>query len=900
MSDQAVLAGVAQASSPSALRTEAIGFPLGDASARIAALTQQVTRLQRTVVRQQEIISTLSASRGGDRGSDVSTASGAISGDGGAVSVEDVPSEYAVMAESPAAASEALLFASRSVARNRSISGVINTIMSRCRQLIGSDVVNFFILDHKTHELWSETSRGVDEIRFPITAGIAGYVARTGKVVNIDDAYTSPFFNPEFDRKTRFRTGSVLCLPVRDADGEILGVAQAINKHGARSFSQADIDLIHAFTAQVSVSIYNAIYIDKLNTLLTHQSTAPEREAADLAAILPDILTTAADVLEVPDIRVFLLERSLASGLDLESDAPPTDVPPSDAQRLVAPIPVPLALGSGSGSLPASHVAFPASHGLSGVALAERRTVCLAAVSHEPLYEPYLEGPPLASSFIATPLLDGQGRAVGVLTAANKFGARNFSSGDRMLVQYVANRIEGIVQHCRLLSQVVGSERLLRNIVHSLDQVLLILDDSGRLVLSNHRKQTAKLFPNTTMAALRSSHYSAWMDVDEMRAAVDAVLDSGVSQEAVDVDVRGAGTTIISFRASLLREADGAVRAKREITLNRYLSPAVASKVLADESATISPINTPSHAVRSRASMTQPEWATATVLFADIIGFSSMAESMDAPHVVALLNDYFPPMIDVVLERGGVLDKLIGDCVMATFGVPYPTPTDAVDAVDAALDMLDSIDAFNIRRCRDGLDSVQVGIGLHTGKVVAGNIGSLDRMDYTVVGDNVNLASRTEMLTRTYGVPLLVTEATLSAAGLPLETGGADDPSPSPDKLVRLVDRVRVKGKTTTVRVFQVARTKPSVRDMFAGYTSAYKAYQSREFDAAQQAFARLAEDHDDRPSAVMAARASHFAAALAAASEAGADPADAAAARSGALAAAGWNGGVWVMTSKF
>ena len=130
------------------------------------------------------------------------------------------------------------------------------------------------------------------------------------------------------------------------------------------------------------------------------------------------------------------------------------------------------------------------------------------------------------------------------------------------------------------------------------------------------------------------------------------------------------------------------------------------------------------------------------VLFADIRGFTSLSEKMDPPKVVYVLNNYFQSMIDVIFKYSGTLDKIIGDELMVLYGVPIKAENDCQNAVDSAISMLDSLRDFNKKMNNEGLPQLNIGIGINFGKVVSGNIGSRQQMNYTVIGDNVNLAAR--------------------------------------------------------------------------------------------------------------------------------------------------------------
>lgn len=189
----------------------------------------------------------------------------------------------------------------------------------------------------------------------------------------------------------------------------------------------------------------------------------------------------------------------------------------------------------------------------------------------------------------------------------------------------------------------------------------------------------------------------------------------------------------------------------------------------------------------------------ATVLFSDIRSFTSISERMQPEEVVSFLNDYLQRMVDIVFEEGGIVDKFVGDAVMAVFGAPIVKPDDATRAVRAAVRMLQEVERFNQDQRRCGGVEIHIGIGLHTGPLIAGNIGSDKKMEYTVIGDTVNVASRVESLNKELKTELLITQDCYDATGRAFE--------------VRPMPPVSVKGKTQKLQVYEVLRDRAAVGD---------------------------------------------------------------------------------------
>jgi adenylate cyclase len=191
------------------------------------------------------------------------------------------------------------------------------------------------------------------------------------------------------------------------------------------------------------------------------------------------------------------------------------------------------------------------------------------------------------------------------------------------------------------------------------------------------------------------------------------------------------------------------------------------------------------------------ESITVTILFTDIRSFTSISETMDAQALVALLNEYFTEMVSIVMQHDGVVDKYIGDAIMAVFGAPVSRPDDAKNAVRAAVRMRQALARLNERLAERGLAPLQTGIGLHTGEVVAGNIGSERRMEYTVIGDAVNLASRLEGTTKELGVSVVISDVTHALTRDVVET--------------RPLKEITVKGRAQPVMTYEVLGIKGEV-----------------------------------------------------------------------------------------
>ncbi|NNL65234.1 MAG: adenylate/guanylate cyclase domain-containing protein, partial [Myxococcales bacterium] len=225
--------------------------------------------------------------------------------------------------------------------------------------------------------------------------------------------------------------------------------------------------------------------------------------------------------------------------------------------------------------------------------------------------------------------------------------------------------------------------------------------------------------------------------------------------------------------------------------------------------------------------------AVLTVYFSDVAGFTSIAERLAPGELVALLGEYLEEMSQGIWQTGGTVDKYIGDAVMAFWGAPLPVPDHPLAAAEAALEM-----QVETRRLREtlggkvpGMDRLKIGIGIHSAEVSVGNMGSVKRVDYTVIGDGVNLCARIESLTKKYGAEVLA-------------SGNLIERLPE-GFLYRELDEIMVKGKHEGVRLFELlgrGEATPEQKAWLEAYGAGLPAYKAGRWDEAEAAFRRCKE----------------------------------------------------------
>ena len=288
--------------------------------------------------------------------------------------------------------------------------------------------------------------------------------------------------------------------------------------------------------------------------------------------------------------------------------------------------------------------------------------------------------------------------------------------------------------------------------------------------------------------------------------------------------------SITSFRV-ITEERD-----KRKIrrTFSQYLSPGVIALIEKDPNEYIRPGG---------------EVKDLTVMFSDIRDFTTLSEGLTPDELVNLLNQYLSAMTDILFRNLGTLDKYIGDAIMAFWGSPFPQPDHAARACTCALEMIASLEKLNQKWVEQGGRPIAIGIGLNTGPVNVGNMGSDKRLAWTVMGDNVNLASRLEGMTKQYRSRIIISESTYDQVA---------------DQFVaREVDRIRVKGKKLPVVIYELLAP-ISKADAYAAllekYNAALDVYRSQNWPEATGMFGELlAEYPDDGPTQVLLQRCIEF-----------------------------------------
>ena len=270
--------------------------------------------------------------------------------------------------------------------------------------------------------------------------------------------------------------------------------------------------------------------------------------------------------------------------------------------------------------------------------------------------------------------------------------------------------------------------------------------------------------------------------------------------------------TITSFR--MIFEEREKRRVRR--TFERYVSPGVIQLLEKDP---------------RKYFKTGGESKELTIMFSDIRSFTTISEGLTPDELVRLLNEYLGAMTDILFKRWGTLDKYIGDAIMGFWGSPFPQADHSIRACACALDMRAKLKDLNRKWESEGRKQLAIGIGINTGEVNVGNMGSSKRFAWTVMGDNVNLASRLEGITKEYRVQCVVSESTYAAC--------------QDDFVFREIDRIRVKGKTLPVTIYELldwSRNESLYTERIVRFSEALTAYRRQEWTEAIELFSAIKE----------------------------------------------------------
>ncbi|HIJ85902.1 MAG: adenylate cyclase [Magnetococcales bacterium] len=695
---------------------------------------------------------------------------------------------------------EMLLSISRQVAANETLEEMLKTILELTTEKTHSERGSVFLNDVRTGELYTRYAQGNirREIRILNNQGIAGHVFQAGRGIIIHDAYQDDRFDSSVDKETGFVTRSIMCAPIRTAKGVVIGVVQSLNKREG-SFTEDDLKLLEAMTQQAAIVLENAQQIERME--ITRK-------------LEMEFLEMVSDITSEIEIDSLLQKVIREATRLLQADRGTLFLNDEKTNELFSRV----AMGGSIGE-----IRLPNHVGIAGAVFTSGETINIPYAYADLRFNPAFDKKTgyFTRSIICIPVVNKEGRTIGVTQMLNKKGG-SFNHEDESRLKAFTAQVAIALENAKLFEDIQRMKNYNESVLESMTNGVITINDEGIIATANTASQ--KILQVTLDEVLKKPAKEFFVDNAWIMEKVDHVTKAQREEVLMDVEIRipkgkvSANLTILPLVSSdnkhlgiLIMIEDISSEKRMKSTMSRYMDPGLAAQLMGEEE-----------------DLLGGKSVVATVVFTDIRSFTTLTEELGPQGTVKLLNEYFTLMVDCIQEEGGMLDKFIGDAMMAAFGLPIPKGDDEDRAVRAAIAMINALNSFNVKRAREGKMAVKMGIGLNTDTVVSGNIGSPKRMDYTMIGDGVNLAARLESACKQYSAQILISENTYKKLRGTYR--------------VREVDKVVVKGKTKPVSIFEVLdyhteESFPNLMEAVNHFKNGFNHYQAGRFEKAVHGF---------------------------------------------------------------
>ncbi len=693
--------------------------------------------------------------------------------------------------------SEFLLNLTRRVATIKNLDELLETLVEIISREMDAERGTLFLNDPATGELYSRVAQGTfnREIRLLNDNGIAGSVFQSGKGEIVHDTYSDPRFSRDTDDNTGFRTKSILAAPVVTAGGDVIGVVEALNKRSGE-FTADDLELLEAIATQASVALQSSQYVEHMV-----KTRKQEMEFLDLVA----------DITSSLDLSVLLRRVMGEAARMLKADRSTLFLNNEKTGELMSEV------GEGLNSV---QIRLPNHVGIAGAVFTSNETINIPHAYADLRFNPAFDKKTgyFTRSILCVPVVNKNGRVIGVTQALNKRGGP-FTGEDEARLRAFTAQVSIALENAKLFDDVQNMRNYNESVLESMTSGVITLNEEGQVQTCNAagyrilRSESGEIIDRPAGEIFTGEN--GWVNERIAKGAganaSDVIMDGEIVFGEETLNVNLTIQPLISLKekrlGTMLMLEDISSEKRMKSTMSRYMDPGLTDQLLA-----------------SGGDLLGGRSVEATVLFSDIRSFTTLTEELGAQGTVALLNEYFTLMVNCVTREEGMLDKFIGDALMAVFGIPVGHGDDPDRAVRAAITMITELDRLNELRVSRGQKAIDMGIGLNTDTIVSGNIGSPKRMDYTVIGDGVNLAARLESACKEYSARILVSEATVRKL--------------KGSYRMREIDLVVVKGKTEPVSVYEILdfhteETFPNLQEVVGHFKAGLKFYRSGEFDRA-------------------------------------------------------------------
>ena len=717
--------------------------------------------------------------------------------------------------ESKLVRTEMLLSVTQKIAGLKNLSEILWTLIDMTTKELDADRGSLFLNDALTGELYSRVAQGelTREIRILNTTGIAGAIFQSGDGEIIHDAYKDDRFNSKIDEQTGYVTKNIVCAPVRTVRGDIIGVLQILNKRKGR-FTKDDLEIVEAITLQAAVSLQNAQGVEEM-----HKSREKEMEFLDIVS----------DVTAEIDLGSLLQRVMLEATRMLNADRATLFLNDEKSDELFSRV----AMGEGIGE-----IRLPNSAGIAGAVFQSQKTVNIPYAYADLRFNPSFDKQTgyFTRSILCVPILNKDGKCIGCTQALNKKGG-GFTDEDESRLKAFTQQVAIALENAKLFEDVAKERAYNHSMLTSMSNAVITINDEGQIITCNKAGLKILKIRSTDIIGKKTEEFftngRSWIldkvknceDTKEDDTLMDAEFEVG-SEDDGNLEMVSANISFLplenqdpdgrmdqgdSHLGTLIMIEDISDEKRMKSTMSRYIDPGIADQLMGDGTDIMGGRET-----------------TATLLFSDVRGFTTITETLGAQGTVTLLNEYFDIMVEAISEQGGMVDKFIGDAIMAGFGIPVAHDDDEDRGVRAGINMIKNLWEWNVQREKEGKMPVDMGLGLNTDLVVSGNIGSSKRMDYTMIGDGVNLAARLESACKQYSARILISDFTYKKLKGTYQ--------------VRYIDDVVVKGKTEPVGVREVldyhnSETFPNLMDTVNHFNEGREHYKIGNWDKATKSF---------------------------------------------------------------
>ncbi|MFN6518411.1 MAG: GAF domain-containing protein [Nostoc sp. CreGUA01] len=754
---------------------------------------------------------------------------------------------------------------------------MLHSITLKTGELLGADRTTIFLLDEEKQELWSIVAEGEGdrslEIRIPANKGIGGEVATFKQVINIPfDFYDDPrsHFAQAQEKRTGYRTYTMLALPLLNEHGQLVAVVQLLNKLKSgnnpnsplaeridtNGFICGDEQLFQEFAPSIrlilesSRSFYVATQKQRAVAALMKAIKSLSQSSLDLEDTLKRVMDEAKELMNADRSTLWLIDR--------------------DRHELWTKI------TQDDGST--KELRVPIGKGFAGIVAASGKKLNIAFDLYddpdsETAKQLDQQNGYRTCSLLCMPVFNADQELIGVTQLVNKKKSGDFpaydpafwpkapecfqASFDRNDEEFMEafNIQAGVALHnAQLFATVKQQEQMQRDILRSLSNGVVSTDKSGLIIAANESaKRLLGLEPEDRLEgksvndviAIKESDFSKWCQdalhgTDSKRRQQyypdRTLLSAGTEQHSINLSINtiADASDHEQVRGALVVMEDISDEKRLKSTMYRYMTQELAEELLKLDDAKLG-----------------GDRKEVSILFSDIRGYTTLTENLEAEEVVSMLNEYFESMVEAVFKHKGTLDKYIGDAIMAVFGSPLPLEEHAWMAVQTSVEMRQRLHDFNQRRHAVNKPRINIGIGINSDTVISGNIGSSKRMEFTAIGDGVNLGSRLESVSKQYGCDIIISHNTFK---------------PCQENIwARELDYIRVKGRNEPVSIYELVslRSDPISSEklqVIEHYHKGREYYLKRDFNRARAEFALvLAADNQDKAAMLHLLRCQHW-----------------------------------------